>query len=368
MAGGYPSPSRAKRRWRAFGGSCAGNDGAVQTLPRPEPRGPLSGFVLGGLKREPGDLGKAPTPSAHDPLSDDDLHLSLYLCYELHYRSVAGADERWEWDPSLLAFRLGLEAVFETAVAEEVAIEADPEPGGIADLIVEASREEGGPSISGFLAREATLEQFREFVVHRSAYHLKEADPHSFAIPRLEGKAKSALVEVQADEYGAGRPERMHSTLFAKTMRGLGLDDGYGAYLDIVPGSTLATVNLLSLFALHRRSRGALAGHLAYFELTSSIPNRRYGDGLRRLGLDEDATDFFDEHVEADAVHDMIATYDLAGTLAADEPHLARDVLFGALALAEMERRFAEGLLDTWSRDESSLLAPIAEVKERVEA
>ena len=38
----------------------------------------------------------------------------------------------------------------------------------------------------------------------------------------------------------------MHSVLFANTMRGLGLDDQYGPYLDRLPGITLATVNLMS--------------------------------------------------------------------------------------------------------------------------
>ena len=52
--------------------------------------------------------------------------------------------------------------------------------------------------------------------MHRSAYQLKEADPHSWALPRLSGPPKAALVEVQADEYGGGRPERIHAELFAK--------------------------------------------------------------------------------------------------------------------------------------------------------
>ena len=33
------------------------------------------------------------------------------------------------------------------------------------------------------------------------------------------------LLEVHHDEYGGGGAKRMHSPLFAKTMRGLGLDD-----------------------------------------------------------------------------------------------------------------------------------------------
>ena len=56
-------------------------------------------------------------------------------------------------------------------------------------------------------------------MLHRSAYQLKEADPHSFALPRLWGPPKAAMVTIQADEYGGGRPERIHAQLFADAMR-----------------------------------------------------------------------------------------------------------------------------------------------------
>ena len=193
-------------------------------------------------------------------------------------------------------------------------------------------------------------------MIHRSAYHLKEADPHTWVIPRLSGKPKAALVEIQADEYGGGDAERMHASLFADTMRELGLDATYGAYLDAIPGSTLATTNLMSLFGLNRRLRGAAVGHLAAFELGSSIPNRAYSRGLRRLGIEGRALTFFDEHVEADAVHDMIATYDLAEVLAEEEPALADDILFGARALDLVESRAADHLLAAWCAGGTSLL------------
>ncbi len=47
--------------------------------------------------------------------------------------------------------------------------------------------------------------------------------------------------------------------------------------------------------------------------MTSSLPNARYAKGLRRVGFDGAAIEFFDEHVEADAVHENIACVDLAG-------------------------------------------------------
>src|SRR3954467_13120269 len=336
---------------------------AVPTLPFP--RGATSAGLFDALRRPPHELrGIAPRRPDGDGLADEDLQLALYVCYELHYRGFDGVDEGWEWEPSLLALRRDLEAEFEGALEQEVprdagaslpaAEEMDVAMRAIADA-------DDSPSLSRHLELSGSLEQFLEFCVHRSAYQLKEADPHSWALPRIGGAPKAAMVEIQADEYGGGRPERIHAELFARAMRALGLDDAYGAYLDLIPGVTLATVNLMSLAGLHRRRRGAIVGHLALFEMTSSVPNRRYANALRRLGAGEDATAFFDEHVVADAVHENIAAVDLAGGLVRQQPELCADVLWGARALVELEARWAAHLLDAWEAGRSSLRAPLAQ-------
>jgi hypothetical protein len=188
---------------------------------------------------------------------------------------------------------------------------------------------------------------------------LKEADPHTWAIPRLDGRAKSAMVEIQADEYGGGKPGRMHSELFARTMRGLGLDPSFGAYLDSIPAITLASVNSMSLFGLQRRLRGAICGHLAIYEMTSSIPNGKYARGFRRLGFDGDVTEYFEEHVEADAVHEQIAGRDLAGGLIAEHPALAADVFFGAGSALYLDGLAGGWQLDAWSSGRSALRQPL---------
>jgi hypothetical protein len=289
-------------------------------------------------------------------LADDDLQLALYLCYELHYADVEGVDDRMEWSPSVLGFRSALEAELEAAVRALV----PPAPAGsVGEELQRLLAEDSGPSLSRYVETQASLKQLLEHVVHRSAYQLKEADPHAWAIPRLSGAPKAALVEIEFDEYGGGRAERMHAALFASTMRGLGLDASYGAYLDWLPGITFATVNVMSWFGLHRRLRGALTGHLAVFEMTSSIPNRRYGNGVRRLGLGPDVSGFYDEHVEADAVHESIAAWDLADTLAREEPELADDIVFGARALLAIEARWGQHLLDAWHAGRTSLRRPL---------
>jgi hypothetical protein len=337
--------------------------------------GPLCDLVLEMVSapRTEASLSAAPAEEAarlavavEDPLGDDDLQLALYICFELHYRSFPGIDPGWEWDPSLLAVRAVLEESFFEALELEIAarpLAARPpvDPARVGELLFRLESEDDGPSLSRHLEVEAGIEEFREFVVHRSFYQLKESDPHSWAIPRLDGPAKTALLEVQADEYGGGRPERMHSRLFAKTMRALGLDDRENAYLEHAPGETLATVNLMSAAGLRRSRRGVIVGHLAMFEMTSALPNRRYGNALRRLGFDAEATDFYDEHVEADAVHENIAAHDLAGGLARQEPELAADILFGARALLLLEERLARRLLGAWGEGRTSLRSPLAD-------
>jgi hypothetical protein len=326
-------------------------------LALPAPRGGLSALLLEELPRGLRELPAVDPPPPADPLADEDLNLALYLSYELHYRGLPGVDEGWEWEPSLLRLRGRLERHFLHGLEREIGLPAGSvEPEAMDLALREIVDSDEAPSLSSYLERQATVDQAVEFVVHRSAYHLKEADPHSWALPRLSGPPKAALVEVQADEYGGGRVGRIHAELFGKTMEAVGLDSRYGAYLDRIPGVTLATVNLMSLLGLHRRWRGAIVGHLAFFEMTSSIPNRRYGNALRRLGFGAAATDFFYEHVEADAVHEKIASVDLAGGLAREEPELARDVLWGARALRELDARWARHLLGAWEAGRSSLL------------
>jgi hypothetical protein len=333
-------------------------------LPVSGPISELVGELLYGSAKPGDNAGPVEELSSllgaiEDPVSDDDLQLALYLCFELHYRGFDGVDPAWEWEPRLLAIRAALERAFLGSLEASLAPAEPVEPSRLAEELFRLEAVDEGVSLSRYLETQAGLEEFREFVVHRSLYQLKESDPHSWAIPRLTGPAKTALLEVQADEYGGGRPERMHSLLFAKTMRALDLDDQENAYLDRVPGETLATVNLMSALGLRRERRGAIVGHLAMFEMTSSLPNRRYGNALRRLGFGEEATDFYDEHVEADAVHENIAAHDLAGGLVRQEPELTEDILFGARALLYLENRLGQAILASWQAGRSSLRRPL---------
>ncbi len=323
----------------------------------PAPRGPLSAALTSLLRSAPGTRATCALPERADSevLFDEDLQLSLYLLNELHYATVEEVDDQWEWDPGLASLRAGLESAFERCLHALVGPIAPSETDSVGETLQRLVAEDSGPPLSRFAELEATREQMFEHVIHRSAYQLKEADPHSFAIPRLSGPPKAALLEIQFDEYGEGHASRMHAELFARTMAALGLDPAYGAYLESLPAITLATVNLMTLFGLHRRWRGAIVGHLAIFEMTSSLPNRRYGNAWRRLGYGAAVTAFYDEHVTADAVHESIAAWDLADGLAVSDPETAPAIVFGARALLAVEALWAEHVLSAWRGGRSSL-------------
>jgi hypothetical protein len=335
----------------------------------PSPRGPLSDAILDLLVLDPAgdaadsalerarDAAATVTPEGEAALHDDDLQLSLFLLYELHYGGLEGVGEEWEWDHRLLAVRSSLERVLEAALRSVVEVPPlpDADAGSVAAALFELTAPTPGPSLSREVARHATEEQAREFLMIRSIYQLKEADPHTWAIPRLRGRAKAALVEVQSDEYGGGHADRIHQEIFGRAMRALGLDDSYGAYVDVAPAITLASHNQMSLFGLHRRLRGAIVGHLAAYEMTSTLPCRMIGDGFRRLGYGEDATFYWDEHVEADAVHEQIAGRDLAGGLVEAEPALLPDIMFGAAASLHVDGLASDAVRLAWAEGRSAL-------------
>ncbi|MGW1610592.1 iron-containing redox enzyme family protein [Streptomyces sp. NPDC002285] len=315
----------------------------------PSARGSVSAAVERYLR------GAGPPPRrldvARTDVYGDDLQLALYLCYELHYRGFAGVPEDHEWDPELLRVRAALEHRFLTALRADAPAHDSVED-ALADLLVEPV---DGAGVSHYLCAEGELWHVREYAAQRSLYHLKEADPHAWVLPRLWGRAKAGMAAVEFDEYGGGRPDRVHARLFADLMTDLGLDTTYGRYLDEATAEALATVNLMSLLGLHRALRGALVGHFAAVEITSSPASRRLAEAMRRTGAGPAAEHFYDEHVEADAVHEQVVRQDVIAGLLAEEPHLAPDVAFGIDVTGYLEDRLAKRLLSAWRAGRSSL-------------
>lgn len=328
----------------------------------PEPRGPLCDRVWAAL-REPSDdhsggvIELPLPPRSASVLDHDDFQLTLWVLYELHYRGFDDVADH-EWDPVVIAARQRLEGRFEDELRLRTASHvrhALTTGGDLMHQVEMLVATIAGPNLAGFIQREATADQIRDFLARRSLYHLKESDPHSFVLPRIDGRAKTALAELQYDEYGAGRPERLHARLYAEALSACGLDPTYGAYIEHTPATTLAVNNVMSLLCLQRRLRGAALGHLAAFEATSSLPCRRIAAGIERVGLPDPTAVYFHEHIVADAVHEQVAVRDVCGSLVENEPALLPDVLFGAAGCLYLDVLDGNNLLAEWQHEAPAL-------------
>lgn len=315
----------------------------------PKTRGPLSEWIVGRLGVVAG-VQHGPAPVAD---SREDEAIALWTLHELSYRGFEDASEDAERDPELLVERCRLESSLEERLRSRWAgreLRHVPHA-DIPEALETLVAADGGRSLADHVRRRADVDQVLEMLRQRSVYQLKEADPATWVVPHLPIRAKAALMELQFDEYGNGDPNRLHAHLFARGLDSVGLRSEYGAYVDDALPETLELNNALSMFGMQRRLRGAAMGHLAAFEMTSSLPARKIAQGLDRLGLSGAMMGYYDEHVEADAIHEKVAAHDICATLAEDEPDQAAEILFGAFTCLDLESRVAGALFDMWGVD-----------------
>ncbi|MFD5825235.1 iron-containing redox enzyme family protein [Lentzea sp. NPDC060358] len=195
----------------------------------PAPRGHTSSALVAALREPP-----LPHPAllvgggTRDVWEDDDLQLSLWICYELRMRGFDDVADGWQGHPALAQFHAAMEARWESGLR--------------------SMTETTSPAV---LSPEGTAELRRH---------------HAFWQPRRE--MRSALRDIHGDAYGTRSSERTHSVLFTVTLRDL----DPAVAVDEMPGPTLALANALSLFGFHRRLVGALVGFLTAVDTIGGDP------------------------------------------------------------------------------------------------
>jgi hypothetical protein len=305
-------------------------------------------------------VGARPTDSLPLPPADvdpygEDLQLALHLSYELSYRSSSGVDDALEWDLDLLRLRSRLERPFLDALRRDTSGSDDVEA-ALAPLLLEPV---SGTGPSWHLAGRGEHWQLREYVAHRSVYHLKEADPQAFVVPR-PGRADQGGAGVRAARRvrrRAGRADARHPVR---------LDDARAGPRRPLrrsrrpcTGRHARTGQPHVAAGLRRSLRGAAVGQFVMIEVTSSpgpAGCRRPSTGCPTARGQR----FYDEHIEADAVHEQVLRAGLRDLLRR-EPQLAADVVLGIEAGLLLEDRFAEHVLAAWSTGASSLRRPLGD-------
>ena len=290
----------------------------------------------------------------------DAAHRALHHLAAQSRWSPVDAPRFNEHDLTLAAARLELERGFEASLAAHPVPDDMPEApeefgAWLEDLALR--RDIGLPpsGMAGFYSGRATLEQMKEVVAHRSLFFLSEPDPWAMVIPTLRGEAKAGLLDVLLDEYGWGRHDHMHSTVYETLMRALGLETEFDAYFERTAWQYLAGLNYQWMTARHRRLCRRMYGYIYLVEADSPDSMREYLKAWERLGIDdEDVTKFYDLHVTADEGHSKVALEEMILPVVRAEPAAREDIARGVIEGRVLHHGFSTHLARSFAAGRSS--------------
>lgn len=320
----------------------------LRTLPHPT--GPWSHHVREVLQRRPA---VRPKTLPYDRF-DDDAQLAWFLLNCVSYQGWEDVDDDIEWDPDVIALRRRFERWFLDEMRRRC-VDGPTDPRG---AVQHALAPGGTPGIAGFLEHDGTADQVRESLLLRLPYQHQEADPHTWAVPRLRGVVKRALCDIQAGEYGVGH-DKTHAELFLASLEGAGGPATSEAY-PLLPGAAFATFNFVTAAGMNRSLRGAVVGQLALFEMDSVDPNQKMVHACERLGLGDDVRAFFQVHVLADAEHEVIAARAFLDEFPLEEPDQVENLLFGIRVQSYIDGVLGAHVVGAWQQGRSALRSPTA--------
>ncbi|HEY3864536.1 MAG TPA: iron-containing redox enzyme family protein [Solirubrobacteraceae bacterium] len=291
----------------------------------------------------------------------DVAHRTLYIFAAQSGWSPVGVARENEHDLTLAAVRLCLESAFEQQLARVADVSESPPQDAsdalnwLTDLALKRPLFDG-PSMGDFYREKATLEQLREVVAQRSLFFLKEPDPWAMVIPSLRGAAKAGLIDLILDEYGWGRHDQMHSTVYAKLMEKLGLSTGYDDYFDQTSWQLLAGLNYQAMLARQRRLCRRMYGYIYLVEADSPSSMRNYLEAYARAGVeDPEILLFYQLHIDADVGHADVALNEVVAPVLRSEPAAAGEIARGIVEGRYLHSLFARHLHNRFSANRSSL-------------
>ena len=203
-----------------------------------------------------------------------------------------GVDDRWEWEPALLAAAPGRSRSGSRRRCARrcpyACRRAEPVPHALAAL-ADGRRRAVAVDVPAAAGRPRAVPRVRHPPLGLPAQGGRPAHLGDPAAGRPAPRRR--WWRSRPTSTAAAGPSACTRELFARThARARTWTTPTAPTWTRSPAITLAIGNLMSLFGLHRRLRGAIVGHLAAFEMTSSLPQpplrQRPAPARRRRGRD----------------------------------------------------------------------------------
>lgn len=229
-----------------------------------------------------------------------DFHKALYELLSWRIAPVPHAGER---SPLLFAVRRRLETAWIAEERRRIHGQATPsDPSLFETWFFELVKTHPAArhAVYDHIAQNADLAAFRAFVEAESTVDARFDDLLALTQLGTSGRAKMEIARNFWDEMGEGEPRQVHTTMFAKMYTALDLD---AARMRAPEAEALACGSLLLLFASYRTFFDHAIGALGVTEALAPFRFHRVIQGWSRLGLDEDALDYYRLHLHVDTEH-----------------------------------------------------------------
>ena len=273
----------------------------------------------------------AAVKSSPNSTPERDLHLRLA---RFNTQRLCPSLPRADWRDALVAeFALrGLEAEFlegERLRAIPLAREAPREPKAFVAWFEALERNGPGQhdSLFAYLAEKATREEMRWFLTQEIAGEAGFDDLVALTQVKMPTLAKLELARNFWDEMGRGQARNMHGALLDRVSQALELTP----LLEETAWEPLALANLLTGLAANRSYAYHAIGGLGVVELTAPGRVALVNEGLKRLGLDANARQYFVLHATLDVKHSQDWNREILTSLVAECPDYAQPIAEGAI-------------------------------------
>jgi Iron-containing redox enzyme len=272
-----------------------------------------------------------------------EMHSTLHSLYSMQ---IAQRGSSQEFSVRLFEIRRLLESAWLNAEFSRCQAEPMPEdPGEFRSWFF--AEAEGHPAarhaLYDYIGDEISLAGFRTFVSHESTVDARFDDLLALAQLGFTGGKKLEVARNYWDELGAGRPARVHTTMFNRVFDAIGYDEATDPVdLDV---TALACGNLLLALASYRSYSNYAIGALG---ITEALAPYRFEKVLKagaRLGIDARAMEYFREHVRVDVHHTQKWIENVIEPTVQEHPQALGQVCVGVLARLNTSMSYCDALL-----------------------
>lgn len=177
-----------------------------------------------------------------------------------------------------------------------------------------------------WLAQEATLDQMRWFLEQEIASESGFGDLVALTQVKMPNRPKLELARNYWDEMGRGQESGMHGLMLENLAEELELSHDVEAVWEVQ-----ALANLMMALASNRHFSYQSLGALGAIELTAPVRADAVNRGLKRLGVNGAARQYYAVHATLDLKHSEDWNAEILAPLVEKDESLARLLAEGAL-------------------------------------